>query len=173
MSEVLNSMKRVWIFIKRSWFILTIVLVLLLFLVGKTSSNQPLIISSIVILSITIAGLILQIVLSMLQLRSFKTFLESNKRIDDVSIAHGLNMELLTIRRHLHELLKDEKYPGWIILLKNTYIYYNSKMVETFEKLYKEEGNFNDKLHKILSKHGDVFKNEVQAIHKRIEEKKK
>ena len=144
----------------------------ILFIIGRWGPrrNQSLIIASIVILSVTIAGLILQIVLSMLHLRSFKTFLESNKRIDDVSISQALNLDLLTIRRQLHELMKDEKNLGWIILLKNTYIYYNGKMVNAFKKMYEEEGNFNDKVHKLLSKQGDVYKNEVQAIRKRVEE---
>jgi type VI protein secretion system component VasK len=174
MSTLVSSMKRVWYFVKRSWFILTVSIVLLLFLIGRLSTprKQSLIIASIVILSVTIAGLVLQIVLSMIQLRSFKTFLESNKRIDDVSIAHGLNLELLTVRRQLHELLKDEKHPGMILVLKNTYIYYNSKMVELFSKIYHEEENFTEKVHELLSKYGDLYKNEVQAIRKKLDESK-
>lgn len=172
MSNILNSMKRVWFFIKGSWFVLTIIVVLILFLVGRfgPTRNQSLIIAAIVILSVTIAGLVLQIIISMIHLRSFKTFLESNKRIDDVSIAHSLNVELLTVRRQLHELMKDEKHPGMIILLKNTYVYYNSKMVQVFKKLYKEEGSFTDKVHTHLSKQTDLYKNEVQAIRKKLDE---
>ena len=120
MSQIVTSLKRVWFFLKRSWFVLTVILVLILFFIGQFGSprNQSLIIASIVILSITIAGLVLQIIISMMQLRSFKTYLESNKRIDDISIANGLSIEILTVRRQLHELMKDEKHPGMILLLK-------------------------------------------------------
>ncbi len=125
---------------------------------------------AIVILVLTIVGLTLQIILSQLQLRNFRTFLESNKRIDDISIARALHSELVTIRRQLHDLLKDEKTSGMIILIKNTYLYYNSKMVDTFKEIYEEDGNFNDKVYKLLSKQNELYKNEVQAIRKRLEE---
>jgi hypothetical protein len=66
--------------------------------------------------------------------------------------------------------MRDNKAPGLIILLKNTYIYYNSKMVEKFKKIYEEEGGFTDKVYAILSKLSDLYKNEVQAIRKRVED---
>ncbi|MHA1112731.1 MAG: hypothetical protein ACTSRE_16700 [Promethearchaeota archaeon] len=169
MSTFLETLKRVWFYLKRSWFVITVVLVLILFFVGKLEGISSLMITSIVILSITIAGLILQIVLTILKFRSFKTYLESHKRIDDASIAHGIDNELVTVRRQLSELMKDKKCPGMIILLKNTYIYYNSKMTETFNKLYKEE-NFKEKAYKFLSKQFDLYKHEVQTIQKRLEE---
>jgi hypothetical protein len=126
-------------------------------------------ISAIVILSITIAGLVLQIVLSILKFRSFKTYLESHKRIDDASIARGIDNELVTVKRQLSELMKDKKSPGMIILLKNTYIYYNLSMVKTFKKLSEKE-NFKDEVYALLSKQFDLYKHEVQAIIKRLEE---
>jgi len=169
MSSFIDIIKRLWFFLKRSWFVLMVIVVLILFFLPQ-DNKRPFQISAIVILSLTIAGLILQIVLSLLQLRSFKTYLESHSRIDDVSIARGLSNELVTVRRQLSELMKDEKCPGMIILLKNTYLYYNSKTVDSFKKLYREKGNFNENIYKILSKQGDLYKNEIQAIHKRLEE---
>ena len=169
MSSLIPTLKRIWFFIKRSWFILMIIIVLILFFIGHFENISSLMVSAIVILSVTIAGLILQIVLTMLKFRSFKTYLESHKRIDDTSIARGLSNELVTVRRQLSELMKDEKCPGLIILLKNTYIYYNSNTLESFKKLYEGE-NFNDKVYTILSKHYDLHKHEVQAIRKRLEE---
>ncbi len=172
MSAFLETLKRVWHYLKRSWFVITIVLVLILFFVGKLEEISSLMISSIVILSLTIAGLILQIILTILKFRSFKSYLESHKRIDDASIAYGVDEELVTVRRQLSELMKDKKCPGMIILLKNTYIYYNSKMVETFNKLYKE-GDFKENVYSLLSKQFDLYKNEIQEIQKRMEQQEK
>ncbi|MBN2156628.1 MAG: hypothetical protein JW776_11350 [Candidatus Lokiarchaeota archaeon] len=143
-------------------------MVLLLFFLGERPSK----IAAIVILSLTIVGLILQIVLSLLQLRNFKTYLESYNRIDDVSIARGLHNELVTVRRQLYEMMKEEKCPGMIILLKNTYIYYNSKMVDSLRTIYEQDkDNFNETVHKLLSKQGDLYKNEIQEIRKQLEGK--
>ena len=169
MSSFTSNLKSVWHFFKRSWFILTVILVLILFFIGQNEDISSLMITAIVILSITIAGLILQIVVTQLKLRSFNTYLESHKRIDDASIARGIDNELVTVRRQLSELMKDKKCPGMVILIKNTYIYYNSPMVKSFRKLYEEE-NFNDKIYSLLSKHFDLQKHEVQAIRKRLEE---
>lgn len=169
MTAFIETLKRVWYYLKRSWFVITVILVLILFFVGKLENSSSMMIFAIVILCITIAGLILQIVLSALKFRSFKTYLESHKRIDDVSIARGIDNELVTVRRQLSELMKDKKSLGMIILLKNTYIYYNSKMVKTFKKLSEKE-NFKDEVYSLLSKQFDLYKHEVQAILKRLED---
>ena len=57
-----------------------------------------------------------------------------------------------------------------IILIKNTYLYYNSKMVDKFKEIYGKDENFNDKVYKLLSKQNELYKNEVQAIRKRLED---
>ncbi len=169
MSSILPMLKRVWAFIRRSWFILMVTLVLLLFFIGLGTDTQSLMITAIVILSVTIAGLILQIVLTILKFRSFITYLESHRRIDDSSVARGLNNELVTVRRQLSDLMKDKKCPGLVVLLKNTYIYYNSNTFETFKKHFEDE-NFTEIVYTFLSKHYDLYKNEVQTIRKRMEE---
>ena len=168
MNRFMDTLKRIWQFLKKSWFIMMIIVVLLVFFLSEQGGAGRIV--AIVILALTIIGLTLQIILSQLQLRNFRTYLESNKRIDDISIARSLQSELVTVRRQLHDLMKDEKSPGMIILVKNTYLYYNSKMVKKFTEIYEGAENFNDKVYKLLLKQSELYKNEVQAIRKRLEE---
>ncbi|MHA1896711.1 MAG: hypothetical protein ACTSU2_04870 [Promethearchaeota archaeon] len=148
-------------FLKRSWFSLSIIIVLLIYFLVDYKL-------AVLILLIEIIILAIEIVVDRTSARRFIKFLERFRKISDIEIARRKRKDLDTVRKKLNKLQGSNKLRGLLLYFDGKYYYYNQKTTEILKHILVDQGVSTPEALRLLGKYGFDKRREIDNLRRNL-----
>jgi len=122
-------MSKIGIVFRKSWFYVSILLILVIFVYERGFA--------ILLTSIFIIGFILSYIPSISFKKRLIRLMNQYDKIEDLTVSRKVSREVTIIQAYMYKLSKRQKHKKWLIVyLNKRYIFYGQKTVQEFIKLY-------------------------------------
>lgn len=149
--------KKIW----RLWFLILIAVIIVVAFLH--------LLAAIILTVITIILFIASYIPSFFFKARVLRYLKNYYRITENEITQHFSDKQEKVRKILFELFQDQEEKDWLmVLLNNTYIFYNSDMVKKYKEFY-EKGYGEKKIFTLLQKVNMETRAEVKAMENTLE----